>query len=99
MATDRFLSNLGLARRAGALVIGCPAVLEAVRHCRAALVLYAEDLSAGALKKLQTACAHYQVQLRSAERTMAQLSDALGKSCQVGAVALTPTTFLHLFQQ
>ena len=45
-------SMLGIARRAGAVVVGTEAARQAVRDGRAELVLIAEDASAGQQKKL-----------------------------------------------
>lgn len=94
---DKFLSSLGLCRRAGALFIGAEAVLAAIRHKEAAILFCASDISEKSLKKFTTSCAFYNVQLRRTKYTMGELSDALGAGHNVSAVALKHSTFVNLF--
>ncbi len=94
---DKFLSSLGLARRAGALVLGSEAVFASIRKREAALVFCASDISEASLKKLVTSTTHYNVPLRRTPYTMAQLSDALGAGHNVASAALKHSTFVHLF--
>lgn len=63
MTTNKALSRLGLARRAGKLVSGEELVLKAIRSGEANLVLLAEDASAGTRKKISDKCASYGVEL------------------------------------
>lgn len=53
---QKLLGALGLARRAGALVPGFDAVCEQAAKGNAALVLLAQDLSPGTLRRVQNAC-------------------------------------------
>ncbi|MBR6530032.1 MAG: ribosomal L7Ae/L30e/S12e/Gadd45 family protein [Clostridia bacterium] len=94
---DKFLSSLGLCRRAGALSIGAEAVHAAIRSGKTALVFVASDVSEATMKKLATSTAYYKVELRRTEYTMAALSDALGVKHNVAAVALKQSTFVNLF--
>lgn len=94
---SKLLSNLGLARRAGALGVGMTAVLDDLRRKQAGLVFFASDVSDATAKKLRTSCAYYGVQLRPSGHTMAELSDAVGASGLVGAVSVRRTSILHLF--
>ena len=98
MPTPKLLSSLGLARKAGALVIGSAPVLEAIRRETPGLVLISSDLSAGGAKKLKTACEFHKIPWRVIPHTMSELSDALGKSASVGAVAVLKKPILHLFE-
>lgn len=94
---DKFLSSLGLCRRAGKLVLGAEAVSAAVRRREAAIVFCASDVSEASRKKLVTLTEHYKVRLCRTEYTMAQLSDALGVTHNVAAAALKHSTFVNLF--
>jgi ribosomal protein L7Ae-like RNA K-turn-binding protein len=63
MTTNKALSRLGLARRAGKLVSGEELVLKAIRSGEAKLVVLAADASAGTRKKIADKCASYEVEL------------------------------------
>ena len=75
-------SLLGLARRAGKLVIGDEGVMKAVRAKKAVLVLIASDASAGTLKRYQDKCAFYGTELVTAG-DRAVLGQAIGRAEQV----------------
>ena len=94
---DKFLSSLGLCRRAGALYLGAEAVSSAIRKGEAALVFTAADMSEKSLKQIVTSPAFYGVEHRRSEKTMAELSDALGVTHNVAAVAVKKSTFVNLF--
>ncbi len=93
----KFLSNLGLCRRAGALFLGAEAVAAAIRGGEAAVVFAARDISEKSYKKLVTSTEFYKVKLQKTDYTMAELSDALGVSGNVAAVAVKRSTFVNLF--
>ena len=93
----KFLSNLGLCRRAGALFLGAEAVSAAIRSGEAAVVFAACDISEKTFKKLVTSTEYYKVKLQKTEYSMAQLSDALGVSGNVASVAVKKSTFVNLF--
>jgi predicted RNA-binding protein YlxR (DUF448 family) len=72
----RCVDSLGLARRAGLAVAGFDRVCEAVRHGRAALLLYARDGASGGQRKL----AGLARDLRCADTlTSAELGAAFGR--------------------
>lgn len=73
---------IGLARRAGKLVIGDESCLKAVRAGKAVLVLLAEDASANTLKKYKDKCAFYRTEL-VVKGTRFELGQAIGRSGQV----------------
>lgn len=95
---DKFLSSLGLARRAGKLAVGAEAVLSAIRRREAALVFCASDISEKSLKKLRTSTEYYKIPLRQVDHTMAELSDAVGVTHSVGACAVYHSTIVNLFK-
>ena len=94
---NKTLRYIGLAKKAGALVVGSAAVLDAVRKGSPGLVLLASDLSAQSKKKLITSCAYHKIPINTLEYGMSDLSDALGRSASVGAVAILKKPILHLF--
>ena len=94
---DKFLSNLGLCRRAGALFLGAEAVTAAVRKGEAALVVTAADISEKSLKKVVTLTDFYHVDHKRSDHTMANLADALGVLHNVAVFAVKKSTFINLF--
>ena len=93
-APDRFLGMLGLAKRAGRVVIGAPLIFTAMRTKRPpCLVLAAADASAGAMKKLASKCEFYHIPLRVTPYTKARLAHAVGGLGEVAAVAICDVGF------
>ena len=64
MKSDKALSMLGLAARAGRIVSGEFTVEKEVKSGRAYLVLIAEDASENTRKKFQNMCEFYEVPMR-----------------------------------
>ncbi len=60
---DKFLSQLGLCKRAGKLMLGEDATLIALRDKSAKLVILSEDASELTAKKIKDKCLHYHVPL------------------------------------
>jgi ribosomal protein L7Ae-like RNA K-turn-binding protein len=93
---NKVLSTLGLAHRAGKLVLGTQQVRDSVKKKRALLVITACDISQNTRKEIFDSCAFYGVQAISSDFTMSDFSEALGKLCSVSAVALTDIGFKNL---
>ena len=91
---DKRFNRLGLAMRAGKVVMGDSAVLDAIRSGEAKLVLLATDASANASKKYSDKCSFYQTPLL-AMGTRAELGSAIGKQERV-VVAIMDTGFAEL---
>ncbi|UKS29846.1 ribosomal L7Ae/L30e/S12e/Gadd45 family protein [Paenibacillus sp. HWE-109] len=78
----KFLSQLGLAMRAGKLVTGDEGVFKAIRGGEAKLVIMAEDASANTRKKFQDKCQFYGVKLLEIG-TKYELGRSIGKEMRV----------------
>ncbi|MBN2984038.1 MULTISPECIES: L7Ae/L30e/S12e/Gadd45 family ribosomal protein [Cohnella] len=78
MTTNKALSRLGLAMRAGKLASGEEIVQKAIRSGDAKLVLLAEDASELTRKKVADKCASYNVPLLIGY-TRYELGGAVGK--------------------
>ena len=75
-------SLLGLARKAGKLVIGDEGCMKAIRAKKAQLVLLAGDASEGTLKRYKDKCSFYSTELViTGDRY--ELGQAIGKAEQV----------------
>lgn len=86
---NKFFLNLGLAHRAGKVVIGTEQVRDAVKFRRAELVIVACDVSENTRKEILDTCAFYGAEVIVSDFTMSQFSEALGKLRNVAGVAIT----------
>ena len=83
--SDKLLSTMGLARKAGRLVYGYETVKDTIQKHKAILVLTASDLSAKTLSNVKFLCGE-KVRHIPLDRTMEQFSAAVGKAAGVVAV-------------
>ncbi|MGN0453495.1 MAG: L7Ae/L30e/S12e/Gadd45 family ribosomal protein [Ruminococcus sp.] len=83
---DRLLSLLGIARKAGKLIIGNDPVREAIEANKACIVLLADDISENTAKKIITHAESFSVECYVMKRSKEELSLSLGKTCAVIAV-------------
>ena len=92
--TERFLTFLGLCRRAGKTVHGTPLVCEALaRRKPPYLVLLSGGASAATAKKITDKCRFYEVPLITVPADPERLARAVGKMCALAAVAVTDERF------
>lgn len=87
-------NSLGLAMRAGKLLTGEEAVLEAVRTGEAKLVVIASDVSDNARKKITDKCTFYKVALE-VFGSREELGASIGKPGRVVA-AVTDSGFARM---
>ncbi|MCQ2353970.1 MAG: ribosomal L7Ae/L30e/S12e/Gadd45 family protein [Clostridia bacterium] len=88
-AKKRFLSMLGLARRAGKLVWGTQNVCDALKAGGASCVAEANDNSANTHKRLNDRCAYYGIKIIQADVSAEELGAAIGRRGPVSAAAVT----------
>ena len=93
MNRDKFLSMLGLSKRAGAAIVGAPMVIAALKDKRIEVVFYPADASANTEKKINDKCAFYGVRCVRTEYTSVELGRAVGKLGAVCAVGITDKNF------
>lgn len=84
---------LGLAKRAGKLVPGTPAVTAEIRAHKALLVLLTSDAAPNAVKRITDSCASHNTPLYTIGYTKSQIGAAIGISGEVAAVALVDHNF------
>ena len=93
MNRDKFLSMLGLSKRAGAAITGTPMVIAALKEKKIQIVFYPSDASANTQKKITDKCAFYGVPCVKTERTSVEIGNAVGKLGAVCAVGITDKNF------
>ncbi len=99
---SHLLSNLGLCVKAGRVIFGVPMICEALRKGGSnapKIVLEAADTSDNTHKRLTDKCAFYGVRLVRLECDGAALASAVGKSSQLGAVAITDTGLTRMLEK
>ena len=102
LGRERLLSGLGLCVKAGKVVFGVPMICEAMRKGGKGsprLVLEALDTSDNTHKKLSDKCSYYGVRLVRLECDGVALAAAVGKSAQLGAVAVTDQGLIRMLEK
>ncbi|MBO5313556.1 MAG: ribosomal L7Ae/L30e/S12e/Gadd45 family protein [Clostridia bacterium] len=84
---------LGLAKRAGAVIIGTDLVTKALPSGKVKLVIYASDASCGTEKRITDKCKFYNVECVKTEYTAQELSHAVGKLSLVCTIGVTNDNF------
>ncbi|MBQ8288672.1 MAG: ribosomal L7Ae/L30e/S12e/Gadd45 family protein [Clostridia bacterium] len=84
---------LGLAKRAGKLAAGTPAVTAEVRAHKALLVLLTSDAAPNAVKRITDSCASHSTPLITVRYTKSEIGAAIGQSGEVAAAALLDHNF------
>ena len=76
---DKLLSLLGLARRAGRMTLGFDAVCASVQKKESKLILAAEDVSDGTMRKLRNRLSECEIDIRGIPYSLEQINAAIGK--------------------
>lgn len=88
--SKRFLSMLGIARKAGKVICGTALICEAMRKKKKpCLVIIACDVSENTRKTLTFKSEFYKVRTVFSDVTKEELSHIVGKDCIIAAVAIT----------
>lgn len=77
---EKIFGMLGLARRAGKLIYGSDAAVNAVRSGKAKAVILAADASGRTKKLIRNKCASFETPLFEVEAGCEELGKKLGKS-------------------
>ena len=75
----QLLFSIGLARKAGKVIVGTDAVCDEIRKNKIMLVLSAADISDNTKKKISDCCSYYNVKLHSCKLSKEELGHAIGK--------------------
>ncbi len=80
---DKFLSLLGICRRAGRLVIGADSSIDSIHKNKAKLIIFASDFSPNSSAPVIEAANKCNVRALTINRNKEELSLAVGKLCGV----------------
>ena len=78
MQNKKYLSLLGMARRAGKLSMGHDMALKAVKEKKARLVVLASDVSLRLIEEFKRACSSENINTVQIEETINDIHSALG---------------------
>ena len=95
---DKFLSAIGLARRAGAIALGTAEVRDSMKNGKAKLVIVASDVSENTKKEITDTAAFYKKEYIISHYTMAELSNAVGLMRNTSSVAITDSNLTVLIK-
>ena len=90
---ERVLGMLGLAMKAGKVVIGTEQVTAFLQKKRLKLVLLSSASSDGTKKKISSKCEYYQVSLSELPIQTDELGSLLGKTYTPAVVGITDENF------
>lgn len=96
---DKIIGMLGLAMRAGKLVVGSEQVSLAVAKGRVLLVISSTEASPGTRKKLRTKCEFYGVKLINLDIEIGELGRILGKTYAPACVGVTDENFVKALEK
>ena len=96
---DKIIGQLGLAMRAGKLVVGSEQVSLAVAKGRVLLVISSTGASLGTRKKLRTKCEFYGVKLINLDIEIGELGRILGKTYAPACVGVTDENFVKALEK
>lgn len=80
---DRVLSLLGLARRAGKVTLGFDAVCSSVGKNESRLILTADDVSDGTMRKLRNRLREQEITIHGMPYGMKEINAAIGKPVRI----------------
>ena len=90
---NKFLSMLGLAKRAGALITGTDLVTKALPSGKIRLVMYAENSSQNTEKKITDKCKFYGTRCVKIDYVGEDVAHAIGKLSSVCVVGVSDENF------
>ena len=93
MNIEKFLGMLGLARRAGKVIIGTSEVCLSMPRGKTRLVIVSDEASAATKKKLTTKCDFYGIKRITVSVGISELGRRLGKTYTPACVAVTDEGF------
>ncbi len=93
--TKRILGMLGLAMKAGKVVIGTEQVIAYLQKGRLKLVLLSGSASDGTKKKILHKCEFYKTRAEEADVDTDELGRSLGKTYTPAVVGITDENFSH----
>ena len=99
MDETKFLSLLGLCRKAGKLAFGSDNVCDAIRSGSAKLVVLASDASENTKKKIKNCASYYGRRLFVCETDKETLGRRLGRAGEASCAAVCDESFSAMLEK
>ena len=93
MNINKFLSMLGLSRRAGQVIIGTPLVTGTLPSGKVKVVFYTADASANTEKRITDKCGFYNVKCIKLDILSDEIGHIVGMKSSVCVVGVTDDNF------
>jgi len=90
---SKFLSMLGLCRKAGAMIIGTSLVTDSLPKGKIKAVFYASDASFNTEKRITDKCRYYKTDCIKTSFSSEELSKAIGKKSAVCVIGVLDENF------
>ena len=91
--TDKFLSMLGLSRRAGKVIIGTPLVTSTLPSGKVKIVFYTSDASENTKKRITDKCKFYNTNCIMVEIASEKIGKMVGMNAPVCVIGVTDDNF------
>ena len=97
MQNKKYLSLLGMARRAGKLSMGHDMALKAVKEKKAKILILASDVSKRLAEEFERACSGADIPVLSIDETISDIHGALGY--KAGVITVNDENFSHRIEE
>ncbi|MBQ9530488.1 MAG: ribosomal L7Ae/L30e/S12e/Gadd45 family protein [Eubacterium sp.] len=97
MNNKKYLSMLGLARRAGKLSMGHDMALKAVKEKKAKIVVFASDVSPRLIEEFKRACDYDGINILNIEERINDIHSALGY--KAGVITVNDENFSRRIEE
>jgi ribosomal protein L7Ae-like RNA K-turn-binding protein len=91
--TEKFLSMLGLSRRAGKVIIGTPLVTSTLPSGKVKVTFYTSDASDNTKKRITDKCKFYNTECIIIDTSSSQIGKMVGMNTDVCVVGVTDDNF------
>ena len=98
MGEAKVLSLLGIARKAGKVILGTDMTVESIRSGKknsVILMLMASDASKNAIKRIENTSAYYKIPLIRLEADKSELARLTGGKAELSVVGITDNGFAN----
>jgi len=90
---------LGLARKAGRIIMGADNVVDFIQRGKSCYVLLTSNASPRTRKRISDICAEYGRECTESQMQMRELSHYIGAAGDTSAVAVTDTNFIEAIKK
>jgi len=90
---------IGMARRAGKVLVGSSPAVAAIRSGKAAIVIIASDIGAAVKKKVTDKCKFYETECIESAHDSTEISASVGYPSPVTVITITDKNFIDIIKR